>query len=94
MGFYVLRHGWYMQNSSVVVLFNMFATNGNIRCFIQNNLSGKITLQAPVLMTEYLVAVSLNYGWCNICYIFGFSCCLAGIEKEKWYALLIKRLII
>ena len=61
MAFYVLQHGWYMQNNSVAALFSKLATSwscGNIRCFDQNGQPGKITLQVSVLIVEHLVAVS------------------------------------
>ena len=63
MVFYVLRHGWYMQNNSVATLFDMLATSrscGNICCFDQNYQPGKITLQDSVLIIKYLVAVSFG----------------------------------
>ena len=61
MAFYVLQHGWYMQNNSVAALFNMLAANrscGNI-CFDQNYQPGKITSDS-VLIIKYLVAVSFG----------------------------------
>ena len=60
MAFYVLQHGWYMQNNSVPARFNMLATSRsceNIRCFYQNYQPDKITLQVTVLIVKYLVAV-------------------------------------
>ena len=62
MAFYVLEDGWYMQNNSVAVLFNMLAASrscGNI-CFDQNYQSGKITLQDSGLILKYLVGVSFG----------------------------------
>ena len=53
MAFYVLQHGCYIQNNSVVAQFNMLATSrscGNICCFDQNYQPGKITLQDSVLI--------------------------------------------
>ena len=60
MAFYVLQHGWYMQNNSMAALFDMLATSrsyGNICCFDQNVQPGKITLQDSALIIEYLVFV-------------------------------------
>ena len=60
MAFYVKQHGWYMQNNSVTAPFNMSTTSrscGNVRCFGQNYLPGKITFQVSVLIIKYLVAV-------------------------------------
>ena len=91
MAFYVLQHGWYMQNNSVTALFNMSATSrscGNIRCFGQNYQPGKITLPVSVLIIKYLVAVS--FGWCYMCCIFGFNCCMKDIEVGKWYGCVVK----
>ena len=47
----------------VVALFNMLAISrscGNICCFDQNYLPGKITLQVLVLIIKYLVAMSFG----------------------------------
>ena len=63
MAFYVLQHGWYMQNNSVAALFSKLATSrsyGNIRCFDQNYQTGKITLQVSVLIIKHLVDVSFE----------------------------------
>ena len=63
MVFYVLQHGWYKQNNSVVAPFSMLGTCrscGNIRCYDQNYHQGKITLQMLFLIIKYLVAVSLG----------------------------------
>ena len=62
MAFYVLQHGWYMQNDSVAALFDFLATSrscGNKCCFDQNYQPGKITLQYLDLI-KYLVAVSFG----------------------------------
>ena len=64
IAFYVLQHGWYIQNNSVAALFNMLAARrscGNI-CFYQNYRPGKITLQDSVLIIKYLVAVWISSG--------------------------------
>ena len=61
--YYVLQHGWYMQNNSVATPFNMLTTSrscGNIRYFDQNYQVGKITFQVSVLIIKYLVAVSFG----------------------------------
>ena len=63
MAFFVLQHGWYMQNNSVAAPFNMLATRrscGNIRCFDQNYQPGKIILQVSVLIIKHLVVVSFQ----------------------------------
>ena len=63
MAFYVLRHGWHMQNNSVVALFNMLATSSscdNERCFDQNVQSGEITLQVSVLIIKCFVVASFG----------------------------------
>ena len=63
MAFYVLQHGWYMQNNSVAAPFSMLSTSrscGNICYFDQNYQPGKITLQVSVLIIKYLVAVSFE----------------------------------
>ena len=63
MAFYVLQHGWYMQNNSVAALFNMLAISrscGNICSFEQNYQPRKITLQDSVLIIESLIAVSFR----------------------------------
>ena len=63
MVFYVLQHGWHMQNNSVAALFNMLATSRscvNICCFDQNYQPGKIILQDSVPITKYLVAVTFG----------------------------------
>ena len=70
---FVLQHGWYMQNNSVAVLFNMLTTSrscGNAYCCDQNYQPRKITLQVFVLNIEYLVAVSFRSG--NMC-LFWFT---------------------
>lgn len=64
----------------------MLGTSGSyetIRYIDQNYLPGKINLQVSVLMIKYLIAAFLNYGWCNICYLFGFNYCFAEIEIKK-----------
>ena len=84
MAFYVLQHGWYMQNNSLAALFDMLATSrscGNIWRFDQNYQPGTITLQDTILIIKYLVAVS--FGQCNMCCISGFNCCLEGIKIDK-----------
>ena len=81
-GFYVLQHGWYMQNNSVTALFNMLATSrscGNIYCFDQNY--QPVTFQDSVLIIKYLVAVSFRSY--NMCCIFGFNCFLEEIKIDK-----------
>ena len=63
MAFYVLQHGWHMQNNSVAELFNTLTTSrssGNICCYDQNYQPGKIALQDSVLIIKYLVAVSFG----------------------------------
>ena len=63
MAFYVLQHGWYMQNNSVAAPFNMLVTSrsyGNLRCFDQNCQPDYITFQVSVLIIQYLVAVSFG----------------------------------
>ena len=71
MAFYVLQHGWYIQNDPVETPFNMLATNRSWGCYFnQRYQPGKITLQVSVLIIKYLVAVS--YGYVNISCIFDF----------------------
>ena len=56
MAFYILQHGWYMQNKSMAALFSMLATSrscGNMCCFDQNYQPGKITLQVSVLINKH-----------------------------------------
>ena len=75
-------------------MFSMLATNkscGNIKHYQP----GKIMSQVSVLIIEYLVSVSLNYGRCNMCYIFGFNYCFSNNRyREKCYAYVVKGLII
>ena len=50
-----------MYNESVAAIFNILITSrscGNIRCSYKHLQPAKITLQASVLMIEYLVAMS------------------------------------
>ena len=68
-GFYVLQHGWYMQNNSVAALLNMLAisrSSGNIHCFDRKYQPGNITLQVSVLIIKYLVPVSLGCVTCAV----------------------------
>ena len=90
MAFYVLHHGWYMQNNSVAALSATSRSCGNIRWFGQNYQPGKITLPFSVLIIKYLVAVS--FGWCYMCCIFGFNSCMEDIEVGKWYGGVVKGL--
>ena len=63
MTFYVLQHGWYMQNNSVATPFKMLVTSrssGNKRCFDQNYKPDKTTFQVSALIIEYLVTVSFR----------------------------------
>ena len=61
MAFYILQHGWYMQNNSVAALFNKLAVRrsyGNIHSFDRNYQPGKMTLQVSTLIIKYLVVAS------------------------------------
>ena len=81
--FYVLQHGWYMQNNSVVALLNMLAISrlsGNIHCFDRKYHPGNITLQVSVQIIKYLVPCLLG---CVTCCIFGFNCGVEEIEIEE-----------
>ena len=58
----------------MAALFSKLARNRscrNIHCFDQNFKPGNITPEDLVLMIEHLVAMSLSYGLCNMCYIVG-----------------------
>ena len=57
MAFYVLQHGWCLQNNSTC--WQQAGHFGNILCFDQNYQPGKITLQVSGLIIKYLVAVFL-----------------------------------
>ena len=84
MAFYVLQHGWYIQNDPVETPFNMLATNRSWGCYFnQRYQPGKITLQVSVLIIKYLVAVSLDKVTCAVFLAF-----------KKWYGCVVQGLAI